>query len=769
MGDLEDMPTPESSASAADFNNSSAKFSDPTGARTVNGARDSFTELPPEEVSDKREEISFQNSADSVNSSRVDENIRCSSLTGSKSEPNILWSDEVSLPKVKALSVIEYPESAKSGAADSPTGLQRRNVELPNRSNSIDSSRVVVDTAAPIESVKDAVSKFGGIVDWKTHKVQALERCRHIDQELEKTQEAILECRKMSQAAEDAKVEVLTELERTMKQIDELEMQLSSWSLQIQEQRKTTEIAELQPDDVHQVTADESDAAAAKQEVEAIVAQHEAALTELKFLKEELEAEKTVIELTAELGAARESLELDAAQAEFRDAEDQSITSIVASEQHMSSWESEMKQVEAEVEKLNQEYLLAKDLKSKLDSASALVSSLKTELASSIKSKMKQENVDDVAHSKTEVENSKMELEKELEMVKLRVEKATAEVRFLKMAASSLQSEIEKEKKGLAAIKKQGGIAMVSVQSLEAELSMINSEIGLVEMRKKEAREKLVDLPNKLQQVAEEADHAKSYKQAVEEELRRVRDEAEQVKAEACTSESRLDAAKKEIEATKASEKLALAAIDALQETETSHTAHDVDSANVVAISLEEYQALGKRAQEAEEKAKMRIIAAFIQLEETKKSESTSLQKLKEVNQEFTAKKEAYATATKKSERAMSDKLSLEQELRAWRTRNVLRRKASESACVTIESVIHPVYSPRSIKQRKDARKSGKVVATEPLHHTPSTKSAWVDQGSVEYDSFPDLTIVKRKKRSIFPRLLMFFGRRKTNVLKKVL
>ncbi|OVA10465.1 WEB family [Macleaya cordata] len=651
-----------------------------------------------------------------------------------------------------------------------------------------DAHRGLIDTAAPFESVKEVVTKFGGIINWKA-KTQTAERRNNIEHELENE---IPKYKKQYEAAKDSKEQVIRNLDSTKRLIEELKLNLERAQIEEQQAKQETEFARLRVEEMEHGTADEV-SIAAKAQLEVTKARHAAVLIELKSVKDELEklrveyaslvaekdvaakraeetacatkeVDKTVEELTRELITTKESL-LSAHVAHLK-AEEKTIVAAIDRDQDSLIWEKELKQAEVDLERLNQQLLSEKDLKFKLDSASVLLLELKAELAAYMEAKLVQENGEEVI-SEDAQEEPKMKNDsdlqavvasgnKEFEKVRVNIEKATAEANCLKMAAVSLKSQLQREKSALATMRQREGMATVVVASLEADLNKITSEIGIVQMEEKEARENMVVLPKKLQEVSKEADGAKSLAQLAREELQKARKEAEEGRAGANTMNSRLYAVQKEIEASRESERLALEAVKALQESELAATTSDDDATSRVTLSIEEYYALSKQAYEAEERARIKVTAAVSQIEVAKESELRSLEKLDEAIREITAKKEELRIAMEKADKAEEGKLGVEQELRDWRAEHEQQRRTSN-----VDGVVNSTrVSPRMSSEPKSTDKD----ATVPILPAPNTDN--MAGNDTESDSSPEVKVAKKKKSKLFPRIVMFFAKKNVKASK---
>ena len=668
---------------------------------------------------------------------------------------------EVNLPQIKV------SDAAVGGGVESPTTEKKNSAK-----------RGIIDTAPPFESVKEAVSKFGGIVDWKAHRVVTVERRKQVEQDLEKAHEEIPEYRKRSYAAEQEKVKVLQELDSTKRLIEELKLNLERAQTEERQARQDSELAKLRVEEMEQGIAEDS-SVAAKAQLEVAKARYTAAITELTSVKEELDAlrveyaslvdekaeavskakeavaaskqvEKKVEDLTIELISTKESLE--SAHTAHMEAEEHRIGTVMARDQDFLNWEKELKEEEQELENINQKTLSAKDLNSKLFKASTLLLNLKAELNAYMESKSNQEeHMENKSHN--EMEEAIASAKKELEEVKINIEKATSHVKNLKVAATSLRTELEQEKSSLALIRKSEGMASVTVVSMEAELNRTISEIGFVQMKEKDGRETIHEMPKKLQEAAEAANMANLLARETREVLRRAKEEAEQAKAGASTMNSRLLAAQKEIEAARASERLAIQAIKAMQESESAriNNNNEVDLSKGVILSIEEYYNLTKQVHEAEEEANLRIATANSEIDVAKESELKTSEKLNEVNKEMAARRESLKTAMEKAEKARERKLKVEQELRKWRAEHGERRKAREK-------LVNQNTRNHSGKLDHQAHNSGSIHVS----HFSSPKSNHIHANN-ENGSPLDAKSGKKKKKPFFPRLFMFFARRKSH------
>jgi chromosome segregation ATPase len=583
--------------------------------------------------------------------------------------------------------------------------------------------------------------------------------------ELEKVQQEIPQFKKDWETAEVAKSHVIEELERTNRLVDELKHKLERAQLEVDQTKQDSELALLRAQEMEQGIDDEASVIAQTQ-LAVAKERHEKAVEELKLLKEELrstheqyavlaterdvaikraeevvcaakDTEKQVEELTLELIASKESLEL--AHASHHEAEEHRLGAALAKEQDFLAWEKELQEAQAELHQLNEQIASKTNVESEADENKRKLLSLKSALAAYVENKLNEEAAmvqeqgsDEAKEISRSIKEALASKRKELAEFKGKLENARNEANLVRVIAESLSSELDREKALLATLQQSEGMASITVSSLEAELDRTKQEIEMVHKKEAETREKMAELPRMLQQAAQEA------------ELRKAKEEAEQTKASATTADTRLRAVLKEIEASKESERLAIVAAQAMQESK--ETGSVGASPRGVTLPISEYRALSKRVHEAEEHANERVAAALAQIELAKESESRYLERLQEASRDMDEKKSDLQIALERAERANEGKLGAEQELRRWRAEHVQRRKAHEAAQHAASPVRTP---PRMFIEQKGSYQEENEHLTDPkLHKSTGSVDQFVSDEKL------------RKKKSFFPQMSTLLSRK---------
>jgi hypothetical protein len=448
------------------------------------------------------------------------------------------------------------------------------------------------------------------------------------------------------------------------------------------------------------------------------------------------ETERQVEDSTLELKHLKELLDLG--RATLHDAEERKKEVFILQEIDCSIWEVNLRQAEEELKKC-EKLSSFEELKSELDTSLNLLFNLKNELTTCMEANPNEEALEQEGGIYKSMEKV-IPPRGELEEYSKSIATMTNELCALTITAATLKSELNKEQAAFAAMQQKETTASITIQSLKIDIKHSLQELEAVRA-KVECQDRMVELPDVLQDAALEADKAKCI----------TAKEIEQTKASLSTTEFKLQTVLREIEAAKESKRLALSDIRALEDTNAAVNIEQISPHQMITVDLDEYTSLIEKAHRAEGLVNERTAAAIALVEAAKASESQTLSRLDEIFKALEERKQALLDATEQAYRATEGKLAMEQELRKRREEGRQRHRASEA------SKAAEIIVGRSV-EAKCASKESSCALVHPLSDASGRSSP--------NDLVLNVKTNKPRKLSFFPRIFMFLGRRRRKALR---
>lgn len=146
----------------------------------------------------------------------------------------------------------------------------------------------ILVTTTHIESVKVAASRFGGSINWKTRRTQPVQGSEYAVLELHRLKKEISECKLEMEASDGAKMSVFNELERTKKLIEDLKHDLERAQTEEAHAKEDLEFFQFIVQEMEEGVASD-DSVVGKEKLKIIQERHEAVVSKLKLVKDELE------------------------------------------------------------------------------------------------------------------------------------------------------------------------------------------------------------------------------------------------------------------------------------------------------------------------------------------------------------------------------------------------------------------------------------------------------------------------------------------------
>ncbi|XP_022753023.1 nodulin homeobox-like isoform X3 [Durio zibethinus] len=613
------------------------------------------------------------------------------------------------------------------------------------RQNATDSLKVEVgeiDTSAPFQSVKDAVTLFGeGAFSGekpaiKKAKAHSAETVLAKETQLHLAQKELNKLKEQLENAETTKAQALVEIERAKKMVEELTHKLKTVNESKDSAIKATEAAKNQAKQIEEANsgnlpgpdgAMSQDLETAREQYLTVITELDAAKQELRKVRQDcdasLEAKNAAFNQTEEAEhAVKVNMEKVGKLSREISAIQESIGQV-----KLASLESQQEQAKIFAEKDTQRQLYKATLEESTKRLLALKNEYDPELTRNLEAQLS-ETVNQIGALQKQMENAKAsDLESvqtvtsELDGAKESLLKVAEEESSLRSLVESLKVELENVKKEHSELKEKEAETESIAGNLHVKLRKSKSELEVFLAEESKTRGACVEMISTLQQLLVETENAQREAEEMKKEAEKLKLEAESSRIALEEADKQLRVAMEEAEAAKEAETRALDQIKMLSERTNAARASTSESGANITISREEFESLSGKVEESDKLAEMKVAAALAQVEAVKASENEVRKRLEATQKEIEDMKVATADALKKAEMAEAAKRVVEGELRRWHERE--QKKAAEAASrILAEAQMSAESSPQHYRIQKQ-NPPQKIVQARKLEKEKSSVS----------------------------------------------